>query len=163
MVSYIVKTFVATLLFAAILFLSAGSLDSAPAWWYLWTTLITTLFNVVSIRGNDPLMKERSAPGDGTKEWDKKILAVSFLMSIAALVVGGLDSGRFFWSSPMPFWSSVVGASLMIVGNGIFLLARKQNAFFSSVARIQTERGHAVIDSGLYAIIRHPGYLGMFI
>ncbi len=27
--------------------------------------------------------------------------------------------------------------------------------------RIQTERGHQVCDTGLYRLVRHPGYLGM--
>jgi protein-S-isoprenylcysteine O-methyltransferase Ste14 len=33
------------------------------------------------------------------------------------------------------------------------------NRFFSSVVRIQTDRGQHVIDTGPYAVIRHPGYL----
>lgn len=162
-VSSIIRTFAATLFFAAILFIAAGSFDHAPSWWYLCTTLLTTLFNVLSLRGNEALMKERSAPGDGTKEWDKKILGISFLMSIAALVVGGLDGGRFHWSPSMPVWSCTAGAVLMIAGNGLFLKARSQNSFFSSVARIQHDRGQRVTADGLYAVVRHPGYLGMFI
>ena len=35
-----------------------------------------------------------------------------------------------------------------------------ENRFFSSVVRIQVERGHAVCDSGPYRIVRHPGYTG---
>ena len=45
----------------------------------------------------------------------------------------------------------------------MFLVAQKQNAFFSSVVRIQSERGHKVCDVGLYTIVRHPAYLGMLI
>jgi protein-S-isoprenylcysteine O-methyltransferase Ste14 len=35
-----------------------------------------------------------------------------------------------------------------------------ENRFFSSVVRIQTDRGHMVCDSGPYRIVRHPGYAG---
>jgi protein-S-isoprenylcysteine O-methyltransferase Ste14 len=35
------------------------------------------------------------------------------------------------------------------------------NRFFSSVVRIQDDRGHHVIDVGPYARVRHPGYVGM--
>jgi protein-S-isoprenylcysteine O-methyltransferase Ste14 len=35
-----------------------------------------------------------------------------------------------------------------------------ENRFFSSVVRIQTDRGHVVCDSGPYRIVRHPGYAG---
>jgi protein-S-isoprenylcysteine O-methyltransferase Ste14 len=37
------------------------------------------------------------------------------------------------------------------------------NRFFSAHVRIQTERGHAVVDSGPYGVVRHPGYVGMSI
>jgi protein-S-isoprenylcysteine O-methyltransferase Ste14 len=31
------------------------------------------------------------------------------------------------------------------------------------VVRLQTDRGHRVVDSGPYSIVRHPGYAGMLI
>jgi protein-S-isoprenylcysteine O-methyltransferase Ste14 len=34
------------------------------------------------------------------------------------------------------------------------------NRFFSAVIRIQTDRGHHVVSSGPYRIVRHPGYVG---
>ena len=55
----------------------------------------------------------------------------------------------------------IFGAFLMISGQGIFLRARSENKFFTTVVRIQTERGHSVCSSGPYRVIRHPGYLGM--
>jgi protein-S-isoprenylcysteine O-methyltransferase Ste14 len=54
---------------------------------------------------------------------------------------------------------------LGLVGFGLgFLLvvqAMKTNRFFSSVVRIQNDRGHHVIDQGAYSWVRHPGYAGM--
>ena len=37
------------------------------------------------------------------------------------------------------------------------------NKFFETTVRIQTDRGHTVIDSGPYAIVRHPGYVSGFL
>lgn len=34
------------------------------------------------------------------------------------------------------------------------------NPFFEKTVRIQREHGHRVIDSGTYAYVRHPGYVG---
>ena len=36
--------------------------------------------------------------------------------------------------------------------------AESVNKFFEPTVRIQTDRGHRVIDTGPYAIVRHPGY-----
>jgi protein-S-isoprenylcysteine O-methyltransferase Ste14 len=37
------------------------------------------------------------------------------------------------------------------------------NRFFSAVVRIQRDRGHRVVDTGPYRLVRHPGYLGSMI
>ena len=42
---------------------------------------------------------------------------------------------------------------------GITAWAQAVNKFFEPSVRIQTERGHGVIDAGPYAIVRHPGYV----
>jgi protein-S-isoprenylcysteine O-methyltransferase Ste14 len=39
------------------------------------------------------------------------------------------------------------------------LWAMHVNRFFSSVIRIQNDRGQVVVSHGPYAYIRHPGYL----
>ena len=39
--------------------------------------------------------------------------------------------------------------------------AESVNKFFEPTVRIQTDRGHQVIDSGPYAIVRHPGYVSL--
>ena len=36
--------------------------------------------------------------------------------------------------------------------------AESVNKFFEPSVRIQTDRGHRVIDTGPYGIVRHPGY-----
>jgi protein-S-isoprenylcysteine O-methyltransferase Ste14 len=45
----------------------------------------------------------------------------------------------------------------------MFVYAMSVNRFFSSVVRIQNDRGHHVVDSGPYAYVRHPGYTGMLL
>lgn len=37
------------------------------------------------------------------------------------------------------------------------------NRFFSTAIRIQTDRAHQVVSRGPYAVVRHPGYLGMIV
>lgn len=108
-------------------------------------------------------MNERSKVGDGSKLWDKKILAFSSLIYLFNIVIAGLDSGRFQWS-PVFYWSIyVLGIGLTITGQVVFLIARNENKFFSSVVRIQSDKGHTVCNTGIYKFIRHPGYLGMII
>ncbi len=120
--------------------------------------------NYITIYRNKELINERSSMKEGVKSWDKLLLSLSALVYLMIIILAGLDSGRFHWTQQSFNWSTFIsGAVLMIVGQIIFLTARCQNSFFSSVVRIQEERGHTVCQNGLYKIVRHPGYLGMII
>ncbi|MEI6695302.1 MAG: isoprenylcysteine carboxylmethyltransferase family protein [Bacteroidota bacterium] len=119
--------------------------------------------NFWTIRNDTELMTERSIVGEGAKLWDKIILGLSTLIYLTTLVVAGIDSGRFQWT-PNFHWSIyALGVALIIIGQKVFLTARKENKYFSSIVRIQTDRGQSVCNTGIYKIVRHPGYLGMAI
>ena len=94
------------------------------------------------------------------KAWDKvlaPLLAVS--VSFPLVIVAGLDH-RFKWSPAFPIWLNILGFVLIAMGYAFAGWALAENRFFSSVVRIQTERGHVVCDSGPYRFVRHPGYAG---
>ncbi len=50
--------------------------------------------------------------------------------------------------------------AIFIPGAALFSWSMVVNPFFEKTVRIQTDRGHRVIDTGPYAFVRHPGYLG---
>jgi protein-S-isoprenylcysteine O-methyltransferase Ste14 len=55
----------------------------------------------------------------------------------------------------------LLGYALLIIGMVGVTWAESVNKFFETTVRIQTDRGHNVIDTGPYAIVRHPGYVFM--
>lgn len=120
-------------------------------------------FEPANHRDNEQLIRERAKPGPDIKSWDKTILGFSAVVTVVAYIVAGLDAGRFHWSPELNSTYFILGVFLVLTGQIFFLYAKKQNTFFSSVARIQTERAHAVCNSGVYRFVRHPGYLGMII
>ena len=145
------------------LFISAGRINYWQGWLYVSMNLFMTLMTVLASMRNTELMSERIKPGKGTKNWDKILLGISAPIYLIMIIVSGLDSGRFH-CSPNLHWSLYILAIILtLFGHLIFLIAKRQNKFFSTVVRIQTERGHTVCDTGLYKIIRHPGYFGMII
>jgi len=73
--------------------------------------------------------------------------------------LAGLDRGRFHWSDGVPAWLRAAGLIALAAGYGLALWAMLVNRFFSSVVRIQSDRGQYVVTSGPYRWIRHPGYL----
>ncbi|MFC1599848.1 methyltransferase family protein [Patescibacteria group bacterium] len=136
-------------------------------WWQGW--LYSPLIVVAGIgpriwaeKRHPGLMAERGKFGKAkdVKSWDKvlsPLMAVS--MSFPLFIVAGLDH-NFGWSSVFPIWLNILGFILIVLGYTFAGWALVENRFFSSVVRIQTDRGHMVCDSGPYRIVRHPGYAG---
>lgn len=146
------------------LFLLAGTIDWPAAWVYLTIILIIMLTYMVIVTKLHPdLANERAHPPADAKKWDKPFVAVvAGVGPIALIVLSGLDR-RFHWSPPMPAWAQVTGLAVGFAGGMFSNWAVATNRFFSGLVRIQHDRGHHVIDSGPYAYVRHPGYVGSIV
>ncbi len=151
------------LLQLSLLLLSAGRLDWAEAWAYIGLyTAIIALNAVLLLPHHADLVAERSGVGQNAKGWDKVMSLVNGVAGLSLLVVAGLDE-RFAWSPSFAISVQVAAFVLMALGFGLFSWAMVANAYFSTVVRIQTERGHSVASGGPYRFVRHPGYVGMIV
>jgi protein-S-isoprenylcysteine O-methyltransferase Ste14 len=109
-------------------------------------------------RVNPDVIAGRVNRHERPRHWDLLLGLVGFLPTMLAIpVVAALDDGRSHWSH-LPGWGCLVGYALMLAGFVGFTWATSVNRFFEPSVRIQTDRGHRVVDTGPYAIIRHPGY-----
>jgi protein-S-isoprenylcysteine O-methyltransferase Ste14 len=79
--------------------------------------------------------------------------------SIFILVVAGLDR-LYGWSNLFSVGARIAALVAIMLGYAFSSWALIENRFFSGTVRIQTERGHHVVSSGPYRIMRHPGYAG---
>jgi len=94
------------------------------------------------------------------KRWDKIYYVVSTPMYFLAIIVASLDSGRYSWEPRVPLNIVLLGVVMFVAGHSILLWAKRANRFFSTVVRIQSERGQTVCKVGPYRFVRHPGYAG---
>jgi protein-S-isoprenylcysteine O-methyltransferase Ste14 len=162
-VQLLIKSLIGIFFFLLILFISAGRINYWQGWLYATINIISVFLNSFALKNKDELVAERLGVKSGTKSWDKVILGLSTVTLIMTYIVAGLDSGRFQWSPRFHWGINTIGVILILLGEVSFLMAQRQNKFFSSLMRIQTDRGHTVCDSGIYKIIRHPAYFGNII
>lgn len=160
---YIFKHLTGTIFFFLILFLSAGRINYTEGIIYLVISLVMFVLNYTLLKPDPELLEERSKPAEGTRAWDKKILGISFLVTICMYITAGLDSGRYLWSPDFHPVLLYTGIIFTVSGQLLFLIAQKQNRFFSSTVRIQHDRNQAVCNTGLYSFVRHPAYMGSVI
>jgi protein-S-isoprenylcysteine O-methyltransferase Ste14 len=136
-------------------------------WWQAWAYAIASVLafavsRLLVARKHPDLISERARFMDAkdTKPWDRVLAPLLGLGSILILVVAGMDK-YYGWTLPVSNltvnWVALIG---IVLGYGFSSWALIENRFFAGTVRIQTERGHHVISTGPYRIVRHPGYAG---
>jgi len=147
----------------AILFGIVGRWD----WWNGWAMsaiyLLWTLGTIVFILPVNPqMLAERQMSGvkKDSKKWDLVMVSLMGVFMLAAYVVACLDV-RNGWTPSFPLWAQIAGVVVAAIGYDILAIwAMIANAFFTTIVRIQTDRGHTVATGGPYRFVRHPGYVG---
>jgi protein-S-isoprenylcysteine O-methyltransferase Ste14 len=157
----VVQSYLGVAAFSCPIFIAAGKLVFWQGILYLLVALVGTTINHLVMPEKSNLTSERASRAADGVSWDKRLLGLVFLLSLASFIVAGLDSGRFGWTGGLTLRMTGLGVGLMLFGQILFAVAKRTNAFFFSTVRIETSRVHSVCDRGVYLIVRHPGYLGM--
>ena len=150
-VSVYFQSVVFLILAAVALFASAGTLAIPGFWLYLAIFAAIILASLVEL---DPsLLRERMRPGGKQPPF---ALGLFTIVLFVHWIVAGLDGGRFHWSDSVPHWLQALALIAVAGGYALCFWAMAVNRFFSSVVRIQAERGQYVVTAGPYAYVR-PG------
>jgi protein-S-isoprenylcysteine O-methyltransferase Ste14 len=142
--------------------LISGRWNWWEAWVYAFVYILTFVVSrALAARHNPGILAERSkimAQSD-TQSWDKVLVPLVMLGGVLLPLVVGLEA-RY---GQQPAFSLTVRlvALLVFIGSMVWAsLALIENSYFSGTVRLQSERGHKVVSSGPYAVMRHPGYIG---
>jgi protein-S-isoprenylcysteine O-methyltransferase Ste14 len=152
--------FVRWLLVTAVLALTVLGLSGR--WFEPWLWAYVAVFSGAGLYAtwnlSEDVARERFRPPEPGA--DRLWLRAARLLAVAHVIVGALDVGRWHLTS-VPTALRLTGLVIMTLAVALVFRAMIVNRFFSAVVRIQSDRGHHVVDRGPYAWIRHPGYAGM--
>jgi len=148
----------------ALLFLPAGTLHWWQGWVLFGVIVVATVATCVDLYRHHPaILAERLKPvlQKGQPLVDKIVLPIILVVFCGWLIFIPLDVFRFglLLGAP-PVALAWLGLALFNVGWWIVWRTMKANAFAAPVIRHQAERKHQVIDTGVYAVVRHPMYAG---
>lgn len=152
------------MLFATLLFAPARSWHWPAAWVLLGVLLVSRGVSTVALhRGNPALLEERARfPVQRQQAPMDRILLPAFMAAFAAQVAFvSFDDWRLRLLPPPPAWVRALGLAAFVFGWAVVHRALRTNSFAVTVVRHQAERGHTVVTSGPYAIVRHPMYAGL--
>jgi protein-S-isoprenylcysteine O-methyltransferase Ste14 len=148
-----------TVVFIALIFWPAGTLDYWQGWVFLSVFASLTIVSTVHLAIHDrPLLERRMKAGPQyEREWSQKII-VSLVLVIffLSIVLPALDH-RYGWS-PVAAWVSILGNVLVVLSFLFMFRVIRVNSFAASNVRVEEDQ--KVIDTGPYAHVRHPMYAG---
>lgn len=144
-----------------LLFVAAGRIDWFRGWFAVAVYAAGTFgIGMVVRRLSASLAKARASVNKGTKPVDRVFVYTMIALDTSQIVVGGLDAGRFHWSS-ISMTVGYVGAAIFIGASVWVGWTLTVNKFAECTVRIQTDRGHTVVEDGPYRFVRHPMYFGL--
>jgi protein-S-isoprenylcysteine O-methyltransferase Ste14 len=147
-------------MYALLLFLPAGTLHWWQAWVFLAITIVVTAVAAFNIPSGLLSERSRGVIQKGQPFWDRVIVILLLISYLGQVIFIPLDVFRLHLMPQPGAMVSFLGLALYVAGWWILSLAMKINPFAVPVVRLQQERHQRVIDTGVYAVVRHPMYTG---
>jgi protein-S-isoprenylcysteine O-methyltransferase Ste14 len=142
---------------AGVLFGIAGRVDWPAAWLIIVLFAWQVLSGWLLFRHDPELFKERLTTASNVPRWDLLIARGNRILEPIFLATAALDAGRLRWSA-MPVVVQAIGTAAVVAAVGVVWWCAAVNHFLSTRSRIQSERGHTVVQHGPYRFVRHPMY-----
>lgn len=144
------------------LFVIAGTFTWLNGWLFLVVTSWVGILTSRAINNSPGLAEERRTAARTAESWDRAVVTVIGMATVLLVGLAACDR-RAHWFPGVPVPISIAAFVLALAATLVTYGAMSANAFFSRYVRLQTERGHAVVSTGPYRFVRHPGYAGSIV
>lgn len=154
--------FLGVIMLGVLLFLPAWTFYYWQAWIFIivFMTLISIIGIYLSIKDKELLERRKSfGPAAEKKMLQKIIMSLAVIVNILLLIFCAFDF-RFKWSPVSPL-VSLAGDTLVVFGLLVNLFVFKENSYGASNIKIFDDQ--KIINTGLYALVRNPMYMGVLI
>ena len=147
------------LVLALLILLPAGTFNYWQVYLYCGILVVPIIFVLFYFLKNDPKFLERRTRAKEKEKQQIHIAILSTLIFLAGFIIPGLDH-RFGWSS-VPMNIVLLADLIILLGYLLIFFVFRQNSYASRIIEVDEEQ--KVISTGLYAIVRHPMYVGVLI
>ncbi len=137
-----------------LLFLPAGTFTYCNAWIFIALLFLPMLALGVFLFIKAPTLLEKRLKSKEKENTQKGVVLFSLCMFVSGFILAGFDF-RFGWSK-VPEWAVIAASAVLLVSYALYAEVMRENAYLSRTVEVQ--QGQKVVDTGLYAIVRHPMY-----
>lgn len=154
LLSALTKYLVGVVMVGALVMLPAGSVEYWQGWLFMAVLFIPIFIaGVVMLVRSPELLEKRLSAKERASE-QSLVVKLSGLLFVAVFVIAGFN-WRYGWCV-LPEWAVWSAVVIFLVGFMLYAEVLRENVYLSRTIEVQT--GQKVIDTGLYAIVRHPMY-----
>lgn len=154
LIEALAKVFSGIVLMGLLLFAPAGTFAYPEGWRFMAILFVPMILAGFVMMAKCPdLLRKRLNMKEKLGE-QKKVILLSGLMFLSGFIAAGL-SFRFGFML-LPDWVSWAACAAFLISYALYALVLRENAFLSRT--IEVQENQYVVDTGLYAIVRHPMY-----
>lgn len=154
LLSALTKYLVGVFMVGALVMLPAGSVGYWQGWLFMAVLFIPIFIaGVVMLVRSPELLEKRLSAKERASE-QSLVVKLSGLLFVAVFVIAGLN-WRYGWCM-LPEWAVWSAVVLFLAGYMLYAEVLRENVYLSRTIEVQA--GQKVIDTGLYAVVRHPMY-----
>ena len=153
--SAVTKLIIGAVFIGAMLFLPAWTIDYLGAWLFIAVLFAPMLILGAFLFIKSPDLLKKRLDSKEKEKTQKGVVALSGLMFPIGFIVSALDF-RFGWSH-MPAGVVIAASVVLLIAYALYAEVMRENAYLSRVVEVQ--EGQKVVDTGLYAVVRHPMYM----
>lgn len=150
----LIKVFSGIVLMGLMLFVPAGTLSYPEGWRFMLVLFVPMILaGFVMLAKCPELLRKRLNMKEKLGE-QKQVILLSGLMFLGGFIAAGLSFRYGFML--LPQWVSFAACTAFLLAYLLYAFVLRENAFLSRT--IEVQENQYVVDTGLYAIVRHPMY-----
>lgn len=152
--SAMIKFLLGVFLVGILVFLPSGTFDFFNGWLFMAILFVPMLIAGIVMMFKNPSLLESRLDAKEKEREQSLVVKLSGLMFLAGFIVAGLDF-RFKWFQ-LPKGVVIAGSVLFVFAYIGYAEVLRENTYLSRTIKVQENQ--KVIDTGLYAVVRHPMY-----
>ena len=154
LISALTKYIAGVVLFGALIFAPAGTLNWMNGWLMMGILFIPMLVMGIVMFCSAPELLTKRIKNKEERTTQKGVVALSGLLFIVSFIVAGLNY-RYQWHT-LPTILPYIASIIFLIGYAMYAEVMRENAWLSRT--IEVQENQSVVSTGLYGIVRHPMY-----
>ena len=150
----LIKFIIGIILVGLLIFIPAGSINFTKGWLFMGLLFIPMFIVGIILMIFNPKLLERRLNAKEKENNQKIVLLLSGIVFILGFIICGLNY-RFNWFR-MPYRLTYIFSIMFLIFYFLYCEILRENPFLNRT--IEVRKDDKVVDTGFYAVVRHPMY-----